>query len=66
MVAVAVERRVCLRCGAEQRQAVSIRYQAAARWPEREVGSTGQGDAERLPVQAAIQESEVGGVNIVG
>ena len=57
MVAVAVERRVYLCCRAEQRQAVSIRNQAAAWWPEREVGSTRQGDAERLPVEATIQES---------
>src|SRR5207302_6505340 len=64
MVAVAVERRVYPCCRAEQRQAVSIRNQAAAWWPEREVGSTRQGDAERLPVEATIQESEIGGVDI--
>jgi hypothetical protein len=64
MIAIAVECRVRVCWWTEQRQAVSIRDQTATRRPEGEIGSAGQGDAERLPVQAPIQKAEVCRVNV--
>ena len=50
--------------GAEQRQAVSIRYQAAARRTEGEIGASRQRNAKCLPVQSPVEETEVRGVHI--
>jgi hypothetical protein len=48
----------------EQALAGGDRSRPAARRPGREVGVAGQGDAERLPVQAPVEEAEAAGVDV--
>src|SRR6266540_345601 len=48
----------------EERPAVTIGQEAAARRPERDVGLFRELDAERLPVEPAVEDAETSGVDI--
>jgi hypothetical protein len=63
-VTVAVKCGVCLRSWSEKRQTVEIRHNAAPRRTKGEIRTAGDRDAERLPVQASVQESEIVCVNV--
>src|SRR5581483_2968900 len=49
---------------AQERQPVAVGQETAAGWAEGEVRLARQGDAERLPVQAPVEEPEAAGVDV--
>ena len=63
-VAVAVQRGVGPGRGAQQGQAVAVGEQAAAGRAEGDVAAVGEGQAQGLPVQAPVEETEAGGVDV--
>jgi len=64
VVAVAMQSGVGLRRRAQERQAITIGYETAPWRVEGEVRPARQRDAERLPIQAAVEQPEIRCVNI--
>ena len=50
--------------GAEERQPVAVRQEAAAGRPKGDVRAAGQADAKGVPVEATVEEPEAAGVDV--
>jgi len=63
-VAVGVQGGVGLRRRPEQRKAIAVWHKSTAGRAKRELRASGQGNAERLPIQSPVKKPEIAGVDV--